>query len=327
MSVYTHLEEKDIHQLLEHYNLGSLTHYAGVEGGVENTNYFIDTEKNGTLNHYVLTLFEYLPTSMLPFFIQLTDELCEGGLPVPESMRDRSGQALHTTKDKPSLIVSRLSGDHPTQTSLSHCTAVGETLALIHKIGQSSTLHQENQRGMTWLNSQQQRLQPLISQSDADLMQHQWRDITQKLSKFKHLPKGLIHGDLFQDNVLFTQDKITGVIDFYNACNDWLVYDVAVTINDWCLDSNLSLNPQKSASLLRAYHKVRPFTQEEREAWPTILRLAAFRFWISRIITFIHPEKISDDLNKESLHGNVLDPNVFKNMLIQRTTRLNAMNF
>ena len=179
---------------------------------------------------------------------------------------------------------------------------------------------------MAWLNTQQQRLQPLLSESDADLMSTQWHEITENLASFNGLPEGLIHGDLFQDNVLFTGNTITGVIDFYNACNDWLVYDVAVTANDWCLNSDQSLNEEKLTALLSAYHALRPFTQEEQEAWPTMLRLAAFRFWISRIITFVHPEEAEGGQQNESLHGNVLDPDVFKHMLLHRTKHPVRMN-
>ena len=149
-------------------------------------------------------------------------------------------------------------------------------------------------------------------------MQELWLEITSELSGFKQLPTGLIHGDLFHDNVLFENNKITGIIDFYNACHDYQLYDLAVTVNDWCINPDLSLNDNRLTALTRAYSLVRPFTGEEKQAWPLMLRLAAFRFWISRIITFVHPEQEVDKEHQENQISNFKDPEDFKNMLLLR---------
>ena len=319
MSVYTYLHEQDIQQLLELYDIGQLETFTGIDGGVENTNYFIDLSKNGTRQRYVLTLFEYLPTKALPFFIDLTDELAAGNIPVPAPIRDKFGKALHSLKGKPALIAPCLPGKHIKNVTDEHCEKMGEVLGRIHRIGQQSKLQQKNQRGIHWLNLQQQRLQPLMDKEDAALMTEQWQSIVNSLAEFNQLPEGLIHGDLFHDNVLFAHHQITGVIDFYNACHDWLIYDVAVTVNDWCLNQDLTLDPQRCRAFLTAYSQVRPFTDEEKKAWPVILRLAAFRFWISRIITFIHPEETTDDGHAESLKRNFKSPDEFRDILINRT--------
>lgn len=322
MSVYTHLHEQDIDQLLAQYNLGSLVNFTGIEGGVENTNYFIDIVKEGVTTRYVLTLFEYLAEDALPFFISWADELAAGGIPTPAPVRDKSGQALHTMKGKPALIAPCLRGEHVKQLSTSHCQQMGTMLARMHLINNESSLHQENQRGLQWLSQQQKRLKPLLKKQDSELMETQWQSIIKEMSEFKTLPEGLIHGDLFHDNVLFENDQITGVIDLYNGCRDWLIYDVAVAINDWCLNKDLSLDPQRCKAFLTQYNQVRPFTAEEKRAWPTVLRLAAFRFWTSRIITFIHPEEAVDNAHVNSLKRNFKNPDEFRDILINRTDRL-----
>ncbi|OED41497.1 homoserine kinase [Endozoicomonas sp. (ex Bugula neritina AB1)] len=322
MSVYTHLHEQDINQLLEQYDIGELVSFTGIDGGVENTNYFIDVINEGINTRYVLTLFEYLPVQALPFFIHLTDELTVGGIPAPASIRDRTGQALHSLKGKPAIIAPCLPGQHIKHLSDTHCQQMGTMLAQIHNIGKSSKLQQENQRGVQWLAQQQQRLQPLLDKKDSELMDSQWQSIIKSLAKFNNLPEGLIHGDLFHDNVLFDDNRITGVIDFYNACHDWLIYDVAVTVNDWCLNKDLTLNPLLCRAFLDAYSLVRPFTPEEKQAWPVMLRLASFRFWVSRIITFIHPEEAVDRAHESSLKRNFKDPDEFRDILINRMERI-----
>ena len=321
MSVYTHLSQQDIEQFLTRYDIGRLVHFSGIEGGVENTNYFIDTQKSGVETRYVLTLFEYQPEETLPFFIALTDELAACDIPVPASIRDKEGQALHTLKEKPALIVPCLPGQHIGTPSKEHCEQMGTMLARIHQAGQTSTLQQENHRGIDWLDQQQKRLQPLLNSNDAQLMAERWSSITSTLSAFQALPSGLIHGDLFHDNVLFEGHRITAVIDFYNACHGWLIYDLAVAINDWCLKADLSLDPERCKIALEAYSQVRPFTELEKQAWPHILQLAAFRFWVSRIITFIHPEEDVDQQHEQSLIRNFKNPDEFRDILINRAQK------
>ncbi|WP_095210225.1 homoserine kinase [Endozoicomonas ascidiicola] len=323
MSVYTHLTHTEIEQILSGYDLGHLISFKGIESGVENTNYFLDVEKNGVRQRYVLTLFEYQPASALPFFIDYTDELKTHDLPVPNPVRDKKGHALQSVKDKPTLIVQCFPGKHPDHKNLSldQCEQIGEMLGRVHLAGMDSKLHQENHRGVAWLNVQKERLVPLLSQDDSLFMSQQWNNISTSLQTFSELPTGLIHGDLFHNNVLFDGGKISAVIDFYQACSDWLVYDLAVTVNDWCLEEGLELSSQKQNALIEAYTKIRPLTHEEKTAWPVMLRLAAFRFWVSRLITFIHPESQMDDEHKESLIRAFLDPDEFKNMLILRSNQ------
>ncbi|WP_330925946.1 homoserine kinase [Candidatus Sororendozoicomonas aggregata] len=320
MAVYTRLNQQDITSVLTHYNLGKLVSYQGIDGGVENTNYFLDIDAEGCSSRYVLTLFEYLPENSLPFFIDYTDELKAAGIPVPAAVRDQQGNALHQLKGKPALIVPCLPGKPPSSLTLHHIHQVGGMLGKIHKTGMGSSLKQKNQRGLNWLDQQQKRLFPLLPEEDALFMQGQWQAIRQALSALLPLPEGLVHGDLFHDNTLFADDTLTGVIDFYQACYDLLVYDIAVTANDWCLcNDGLMLDTEKTTVLLDSYTAVRPLTAEEQKAWPLMLRLAAFRFWISRIITFVHPEAPVDEAHNSAMKRGYLDPNTFKEMLKVRS--------
>ncbi|MGB0359956.1 MAG: homoserine kinase [Endozoicomonas sp.] len=322
MSVYTHLNQEEIEQILSAYDLGCLISFKGIENGVENTNYFIDIDKSGTIKRYVLTLFEYLPTQALPFFINYTGELKANGLPVPSPIQDQKGNALQLVKDKPALIVPCFAGDHPNhhQLSLDQCQQVGDILARIHISGINSSLHQENQRGLSWLNTQKTRLIPLLNDTDSLLLEQQWDELSTTLQTCKALPKGLIHGDLFHNNVLFGDDgKISAVIDFYQACSDWLIYDLAVTVNDWCLKNGVELDNTKLKVLLAAYTNIRELTDDEKITWPLMLRFAALRFWISRLITFTHPKVMTDNVHQKNLVRHFLDPDEFKEMLVLRT--------
>ena len=321
MSVYTNLTKQDIEQLLARYDIGTLISFKGIDGGVENTNYFLDVGNKRQQQRYVLTLFEYLPAETLPFFIDYTDALKSSQLPVPNPIRDRQNLALHTVKGKPALIVECFRGQHPNADNLtsSQCRQVGAMLAKIHMAGQDAALHQENQRGLLWLDNQQRRLTTLLSPDDANFLTEQWANIFTALKPLDSLPKGLIHGDLFHDNVLLEQGRISAIIDFYQACHDWLIYDLAVTANDWCLADNLELDHKRLTALIEAYTAVRPLTEGEKKAWPLMLRLAAFRFWISRLITFVYPETPPDVEHQKNQIRQFLDPNKFKHMLKLRT--------
>ena len=320
MAVYTQLGKQDIISLLSDYNLGELQHYEGITAGVENTNYFLDLRTQSSLKRYVLTLFEYQDESTLSFFLRFVQELHAQNLPVPAPIANNNGLVLQRIADKPAVIVPCLQGQHLTTVTAQDCNKVGTQLALIHQTGRLSSLRQNNHRGISWLDQQQQRLASLLPQQDAHYMQAQWQNISAGLKTYQSLPKGLIHGDLFIDNVLFANQQLTGIIDFYQASHDLLLYDVAVTVNDWCINKNLMLDQAKTKQLLAHYAAIRPFTSEEQDAWQLILRLAAFRFWVSRIITFIHPEPKADaSIASVQPVYTPKDPDEFKRMLEHHT--------
>ncbi|MGI0118465.1 homoserine kinase [Zooshikella sp. RANM57] len=315
MSVYTHLSQAEVEHFISKYSLGELVHYEGIAAGVENTNYFVDLKSNENITRYVLTIFEYLPHNVMPFFVSLTDLLADKNLPIPKSLRDASDQALHDLHGKPSLLQVCLAGKHSPIPTNEQCHAIGEMLGKIHQAVAGSSLKQENQRGMAWIVTQVERLTPLVSSNDAELLNKQLKRFQQFFDTV-NIPQGIIHGDLFHDNALFTGDCITGIIDFYNACYDYWLYDIAVTVNDWCRQDSLVLDEVRTSTLLKAYHDVRPFTDEERLAWPVILQFAAFRFWVSRLITFAHPEEDSSHGMADNPVVNSKNPDEMRDLML-----------
>ncbi len=330
MSVYTQLSREDVCNFLSLYDQGELVSWKGIEAGIENTNYFVNTRhpEKGEQS-FVLTIFEYVPHEQLPFFIQFMELLADAGLPVPAPVHGCDDEPLRQLKGKPCLLQPRLPGQHaePADLTITQCRAIGENLARIHVAGQGASFSQENIRGMEWINKQIHRLEKLIPQAEAAAQSEQWQAITSGLAAHPNLPRGLIHADLFVDNVLFEGETVTGMIDFFQSCNDWLLYDVAVTVNDWCLQpDSLELDPAKTKALLNAYNKVRPFTDDERQIWHLMHRLACLRFWISRIITYKHPEdEHSQDDHEEEVIRHFKDPDQFRDMLALRTATADSL--
>ncbi|MCL6268474.1 homoserine kinase [Sansalvadorimonas sp. 2012CJ34-2] len=325
MSVYTQLSEQDFRSFLALYDEGNLVSWKGIEAGVENTNYFVHTlhPEKGEQN-FVLTIFEYQPKELLPFFINFMEILADSGLPVPSPIHGLDDKPLRIFKNKPCLLQARLSGHHIDKPDLTaaHCAEIGKNLARAHAVGLKASFSQDNMRGIQWIDQQVTRMTDLLSEEDSLLQTQQWKEIKNGLAKYPDLPKGLIHADLFVDNVLFEDDKVTGMIDFFQSCRDCLLYDVAVTVNDWCLTSDsLELDPDKTKALLEAYNQVRPFTDEERRAWHLMHRLSCLRFWISRLVTFVYPEEGSEHLNDQGAIRKFKDPDEFRDMLELRTAK------
>lgn len=283
MSVFTTVTAPQLESWLQQYALGSLVELRGIAAGIENTNYFVTT----TQGRYVLTLFEKLTAQELPFYLNLMSHLARAGVPCPAPQPDTSGALLGTLNGKPASLVSRLEGtdlDTPTE---SHCAEVGRVLAQIHLAGQSYNMRMENPRGPAWWSAAEPRVRPFLNLADAGLLQDEIR--WQAAKDFSALQAGPIHADLFRDNILFLKDKISGVIDFYFACTSYWLYDVAITVNDWCLADGHTLDSARTQALLGAYHAVRPFKAAEHEAWQPLLRAGALRFWVSRLYDFHLP--------------------------------------
>lgn len=301
MAVFTSVSEADITQWLSHYSLGSLQELQGIPAGIENTNYFVTTG-NG---RFVLTLFEKLTPDELPFYLNLMSHLARHGIPCPAPVADRDNRFLGQLNGKPACIVSRLSGKSVTQPTAVQCAAVGAMLGQMHIAGQSFGETMENPRGASWRASASQQVASFLPQDAAQLLAnevalHAARDSSD-------LPRGVIHADLFRDNVLMEGDRVGGLIDFYFACTDVLLYDVAITLNDWCMQADGKLDAARAGEFLRAYHAVRPFTAAEAAAWPMMLRLAALRFWISRLYDLHLP--------RDGEMVNAHDPAVFERIL------------
>lgn len=277
MSVYTTVTEAELNAWLRDYSLGQLKSLQGIASGIENTNYFVTTS-NGS---FVLTLFEKLGADELPFYLNLMAHLARHGIPCPAPMANKHNQFLGTLNDKPACIVSRLAGKSTTNPSLSQCAAMGAMLAEMHVAGMSFSQIMPNPRGASWRAATAPQVLPFIDAEQAALLNEEIA--LHAAQNFSTLPQGLIHADLFRDNVLLIDDHVGGLIDFYFACTDALLYDVAITVNDWCMNADCRLDAPRAQSFLRAYHEVRPLQLDEHKAWPLMLRQAALRFWLSRL--------------------------------------------
>jgi homoserine kinase type II len=285
MSVFTKVSHAELVAFLRGYPLGKLIGYQGIGEGVENTNYFVDTDEG----RWVLTLFERLNVDDLPFFLGLMEHLSRRGLACAMPVPDKQGCTLTTLNGKPAALVMRLTGQSVLFPNLAQCAAVGRSLADLHVFGASYQGHAVNTRGTAWRQATAASLLPKV---DADIRVLLESELTaQSALDLTALPQGVIHADLFKDNVLFVEDRLSGVIDFYYACNDALIYDLAVTLNDWCAEADGHLNPARAQALLTAYCSRREPTVAERGHWNLVLRAAALRFWLSRLYDWTFPRE------------------------------------
>ena len=304
MSVYTNIEQSELEVFLKNYSLGALISYQGINAGIENTNYFVTTE-NG---EFVLTIFEEIGFDLLPYYLNLMAHLSDHGMPTAHPIADLENNYVRTLKDKPAAIVRRLEGKNQLQPNPIHCAAVGHALAQMHTVGQSFEGVLDNPRGVAWAEKTAERVFSQLSSSDQMVLE---QEITfRKQSIPDDFPKGVIHADLFRDNVMFMDHALTGIIDFYYACNDAWLYDLAITVNDWCSNNNGELNMQCYQALVGAYQAERSFHPQEVEIWHYMLRAAALRFWLSRLQDKLFP--------KDGEITHIKDPDVFKNILLAR---------
>jgi homoserine kinase type II len=277
MSVFTPVSDDEARAFLARYTLGELEGLEGIAQGIENTNYFLDT----TTGRYVLTLFEKIPREDLPFYVGLMHHLAERGIRCPAPMPLQDGSFLTELNGRPAVIVTRLAGAPHVSPTPEQCRKVGTILADIHEAGLDYDAGLANWRGQAWRESFAQRVRPRLAADEAALIESENR--YQSLHDDTVLPQGVIHGDLFRDNVLWDDEGEGGVIDFYFACDDALLYDVAIAVNDWCTDAFASVDPDRADALLEGYDAHRPLTDLERELWPVMLRRAALRTWLGRL--------------------------------------------
>jgi homoserine kinase type II len=283
MSVFTTVTPEQLSAWLRNYSIGTLGTMEGILSGIENTNYFVTTSHG----RFVLTLFEKLTREELPFYLNLMAHLSNHGLPVPKPIANLQNEFLGELNGKPAAIVTCLPGTPVTAPTPEQCARVGEVLAELHLSGQTYKGHLDNLRGQAWWTAVAPELVPFLSPQDVELLQSEIR--FQAEVRREGLPRGVVHADLFRDNVLFNGDMVGGFIDFYFACIDCLIYDVAITVNDWCTDGEARLDPARVQALLGAYRSVRKLSSQECEAWPAMLRAGALRFWVSRLYDFHLP--------------------------------------
>lgn len=292
MAVFTTVTEDDARTLLARYDLGELVSLRGITAGIENTNYFLAT----TRGEYVLTLFEVLTQEQLPFYIELMTLLAQRGIAVPHPQALRDGTRLTRFHEKPCAIVSRLPGGYEATPSPRHCALAGESLARAHLAAQDFPLHQPNLRSLPWWEVTAPAVLPFLDDGQARLLTDTLAEQRQLYTSpaYKLLPSGPAHCDMFRDNVLFAgtyeMPQMGGIIDFYFAGVDTWLFDVAVSVNDWCIDRDTGIfDGEKVNAWLGAYASVRPFTDAELSVWPAMLAGAALRFWLSRLYDFHLP--------------------------------------
>lgn len=305
MSVFTSVTAEQLNEWLTNYSVGQLLALEGIPAGIENTNYFVDT----TRGRYVLTLFEKLTRTELPFYVHLMAHLSRHGIACPAPIADRDNEYLGQLNGKPALLATRLSGRSQMQPEVSHCAAIGAMMADMHRAGQSYGRRFANPRGFRWWHDTVPQVAGFIEPAERIMMLDELARQTAVRgdSGWDALPRGVVHADLFRDNCLMDDGRVGGIIDFYFAGDDYLLFDLAVTVNDWCSDAAGELDVARAQALVRAYHAVRPLSAAEHAAWPLMLSGAALRFWLSRLYDFHLPR------DGEMVHKH--DPARFRDIL------------
>jgi len=311
MAVYTEVSDEALSDLLAGYDIGRPISMKGIAEGVENTNYLLTTEQGD----YILTLYEKRVASAdLPFFIALLEHLAAQAVPCPIPVRDRRGAALQIVCERSAALFTFLKGISARRPSVPHCAAVGAALASLHLAGRSFPMRRENSLSLGgW-----RKLRAAIG-AQADDFTPGLSDLLDRELAFlgaawpAGLPEGVIHADLFPDNVLFLEGDVSGMIDFYFACNDLLAYDVAICLNAWCFETDHSFNITKARGLLEGYRGVRPMSAKETEALPVLARGAALRFLLTRTYDWfntspdalVRPKNPEEYLRKLRFHQRV----------------------
>ncbi|MGZ8153068.1 MULTISPECIES: homoserine kinase [Methylobacter] len=302
MSVFTRITRPQLDQFFSAYTLGEVVNFEGITDGIDNTNYFVTT----TQGSFVLTLFESLTVDDLPHFLRLLSHLGKNSLSCPRPQSDRQGNPLRRLNGKPAAVFKRLSGAATATPSVLHCQEIGLQLASFHRCTQDYVFPIKNGNDLSWCKTVLSRIGVHISAADRELIDDELA--FQAENGTVNLPRGVIHADLFRDNVLFVDDRLSGLLDFYSACTDTLLLDVAITANDWCCD-NGTVNNEKFTALLAAYESLRPLEPLEKRHWPVLLRAAALRFWLSRLEHRCYPRP--GDITQQK------DPLIFRRILLQ----------
>jgi homoserine kinase type II len=300
VAVFTEVSHDEAAAFVAPLGVGRLTALRGIQAGIENSNFFVDTlDERGTTRHWVLTLFERLTFEQLPFYLELMRHLAQRGIPVPMPQADASGAILHRLKGKPAALVDRLPGGHQLAPDADHCAQVGAMLARMHEAGRDFTLTQPNLRGLAWWIATVPQVLPHVTDAQRALLQSElaWQEQLAASPAFAALPRGPIHADLFRDNVMFEpgdlgHERLCGFFDFYFAGVDAFLFDIAVCLNDWCIDlPSGALAEDRARAFVDAYRSVRALDGNEQRLMPALMRAAAFRFWLSRLWDFHLPRE------------------------------------
>ncbi|MCK0745431.1 homoserine kinase [Chromohalobacter nigrandesensis] len=306
MAVFTPLNETQVADFLERFDVGTLTTLEGVPSGTENSTFFVTTDQG----RFVLTLFEQGESDELPFFVALLDYLDEHRLPVAGPVHDREGIALQDLAERPALLFPRLPGRHPESPTLAQCGVLGDVLGRMHKVSQRFEGQRPNPRDLHWLAMAQHKVMSYLSEADQRLMADEIDTYQIVFGDASNLPQGAIHGDLFRDNTLFEGERLSGIIDFYNGCTGDLLFDLAIVVNDWTSDANGDFDEARYTALLGAYQARRPLNETEQALWPVMLRMTALRYWLSRLLV-IYVDPPAHDLTPK-------DPSQYRHLLLTR---------
>ncbi len=315
MSVYTTIEENELQSFLKNYDVGELIKYQGISDGIENTNYFVNT----STGRFVLTIFEQHSFEEMQYYLNLMHHLADHKVPSANPVADKQGHYLSHFKNKPIALVERLKGGSIIETTVDHCAQLGTAMGKMHDAGLSFKEKQINSRGPVWCQQTAQQVMEKLATNEQHLLEKEIHFQKIKFNNFgrdAELPGGVTHADLFRDNALWDEDAFSGIIDFYYSCNDVLLYDLAVAVNDWCTNADFSLNKEKVIAFLTQYNNYRPLSKTEKNYWPAMLRAGALRFWLSRLYDKHFPR------DGELVHTK--NPDEFKNILSDRIKHSDA---
>jgi len=317
MAVYTEVGDDDLAKFVAEYDIGAVTSCKGIAEGVENSNYLLHTERGS----YILTLYEKRVRAQdLPFFLGFMEHLARAGLACPTPVHGRDGKALRTLCGRPAAVITFLEGMWPRQVAPMHCRLLGEAMARMHVAGQSFPMARPNDLSLQGWRKLAQSCLPRASEVN-DFLAPLIRDELEYLGARwpRDLPAGVIHADLFPDNVFFLRERVSGIIDFYFACNDLFAYELAICLNAWCFEREGDFNVTKARLLLQAYRQVRPITAAEVAALPLLARGSALRFLLTRLYdwlnhpagAFVRPKDPMEYAKKLRFHQAVAGPGAY----------------
>ena len=292
MAVYTKLEHQEVEQFLEQYNINNFKDYKGITEGVENTNYFIKTSEQD----YILTIYEKrVDENDLPFFIKLLSSLSENKFPCPKPIANKNNEKINKIKNKNAALVTFLNGQSKNKITSEDCFEIGKITAQLHEITKKFKISRKNNLSIeSWQNIFEKTIKKKID-LDESIIKKTNNYLSYLKGKWpKNLPEGIIHADLFPDNIFFTKNKVSGIIDFYFACNDFFAYEIAICLNSICFDNNSTFNMTKAKNLIDGYSSIRALGEDEKKYLPILCMGAAMRFFLTRLYDFYNTDNKAD---------------------------------
>jgi len=292
MAVYTKLEHLEVKLFLEQYNISNFKDYKGIREGVENTNYLIKSSEQD----YILTIYEKrVDEKDLPFFIKLLSDLSDNNFPCPKPIANKNNEKINKIKNKNAALVTFLNGKSKNKITSEDCFEVGKIAAQLHKITKKFNINRKNNLSIeNWQNIFEKTIKQKID-LDESIIKKTRNYLNFLKDKWpKNLPQGIIHADLFPDNIFFIDNKVSGIIDFYFACNDLFAYEIAICINSICFDNNSTFNMAKAKNLINGYSSIRTLTEDEKKYLPILSMGAAMRFFLTRLYDFYHTDNKAD---------------------------------